>query len=30
MLAFFAFLAGVYYGLPPAYFVVGFLCLLLD
>ncbi len=30
MVALFAFLAGIAYGLPPSYFIIGFLCLLLD
>lgn len=30
MVALFAFLAGVYFKLPIAYFVLGFVCLMLD
>lgn len=30
MVALFAFIAGFVYNLPPSYFIVGFICLLLD
>jgi hypothetical protein len=30
MLALFGLFAGIYYNLPPSYFVAGFICLLLE